>query len=87
VDFCDSEIPLNGIDQAYSPEGLKIIGYTALMKIIVPAIITGSLMDRHLLDNDIDPFEPGEYYFSLLTNGVSKMRATFSRQLKKISRQ
>ena len=30
VDFCDSEIPLNGIDQAFSPEGLKIIGYLSI---------------------------------------------------------
>ena len=53
VDFCDSEIPLNGIDQAFSPEGLKVIGYLALIKVILPASIAGSMVDFHLEENDL----------------------------------
>ena len=56
-EFCDSEIPLNDINQEYDPEGLKMIGYTGLFKLIIPAAIAGELVEAHIAENEIEPFE------------------------------
>ena len=31
LEFCDSEIPLNDINQEFDPEGLKFIGYSGFI--------------------------------------------------------
>ena len=55
-EFCDSEIPLNGIDQMYSPESLKLIGYSGLIKLLIPAVISGEMVEAHMAENNIEPY-------------------------------
>ena len=44
-EFCDSEIPLNDINQQYDPEGLRWIGYTGLFQMIIPGAIASELIE------------------------------------------
>ena len=83
VEFCDSEIPLNDIDQEYDPEGLKWMGWTGMFQIIIPAAIAGELIEQHMIANDIAPFEylanASRYTGRMITKMRAKMTASASK--------
>ena len=77
-EFCDSEIPLNDINQEYDPEGLKMIGYTALIKLILPAVISGEMIEAHMEANEIEPFSYLANKARYLARSASKLSAFWS---------
>jgi len=42
------EMPLDGVNQAFSSEGLKFIGWTAFIKVSVPSFIANFLITSHM---------------------------------------
>ena len=53
VHYCDSEIPLNGPDQRFSPAGLKHMGNVSIYNVVIPAFVTEVLLDNYLEHHDL----------------------------------
>ena len=59
------------------------MGYTALFKVLIPGLISGSMIDNHLEENDLDENEKLSKITSFMAQTVSKLRAKITRPSKK----
>ena len=45
--------PLDGLSQRFSSEGLKAVGWTAFLKVVVTSTIANYLIEQHLYQDNL----------------------------------
>lgn len=56
IDFCDSEIPLNDVNQQYSVEALKVLAYVGFAQLTLVWTISSGLVENYRSSNDIETY-------------------------------